>query len=50
MKKKITQYEIYKAIRREWEIDPVTKVRKSAKKYNRNKAKREFRKEIDGLQ
>lgn len=49
MKNKITQYDIYKGIRKGWDIDPSTKIRNSGKKYNRNKAKQEFRKEIDGF-
>jgi len=49
MKKKITQLDTYKRLRKEWDFDPSTKIRQSGKKYNRNKAKRDFRKEINGF-
>ncbi len=47
--KVITQYELYKKTRKDWgNIDPRTTVKDSAKKYNRNKEKKKWKKEIDG--
>jgi len=40
-------WEIYKNIRKTWAINPKTRVKKSAKIYNRQKAKQEFRKRLN---
>ena len=41
-------YKIYKKIRRSWgEINPVTKILKSKRNYNRNRAKQEFKEFIE---
>ena len=44
---KITQRDINRRVRKDWVIDPITKIKKSIKNYNRNKAKEEFRKQIE---
>jgi len=36
--KKLSQIEIYKKIRKLWKINPVEKMKKSKKKYNRKKS------------
>lgn len=41
MKKKKSQYEIEKSIRREWKINPVERKVESKKKYDRKREKRE---------
>lgn len=41
MKKKKSQYEIEKSIRREWKINPVERTVESKKKYSRRRAKKE---------
>ena len=38
--------DIYNSIRQTWTINPKTRIKKSNKKYNRAKAKRNFRKEL----
>lgn len=43
----ISNYELNKKIRKKWKINPVEKIKKSKKKYNRKKAKRELRKRLD---
>jgi len=40
----IDMLKIYKSIRKTWAINPKTRVKKSDKIYNRQKAKQEFRK------
>lgn len=41
-----SNFEVNKSIRKEWNINPVTKVIQSKKKYNRKKANQEFNKLI----
>lgn len=44
-KKKITQLEIWKQIRKLWNISPITKIKKNSKKKSRAKQKQDFRRE-----
>jgi len=46
-KKKIDNYSIIKSIRKTWGFNPKTRVKGNDKVYNRNRAKREFRKMIN---
>ena len=46
-KKKQSQVEIYRMIRKRWAINPKTRVKKNDKIYNRGKSKRETRKTIE---
>jgi hypothetical protein len=40
-------WELYKERRKTWKISPVTRIKKSKKKFNRNKEKEEFRNTIN---
>jgi len=44
-----TNYDFNKKVRKTWTINPVEKIKKSKKKYNRNKNKRQSQKEIDDI-
>jgi len=48
-KKKIllSRYETYKRLRKSWSINPKTRIKDSDKKYRREQAKKDFRKEIE---
>jgi hypothetical protein len=46
--KKISTYDVYKSIRRTWDINPKTRVKDSDKKFNRAKSNQELRKQIKG--
>ncbi len=43
-------WELYKERRKVWTISPVTRVKKSKKKFNRDKSKEEFRKDLRELE
>lgn len=45
-KDKIDSLEVYKGIRKTWEINPRTRVKTSDKKYKRSKAKQKFRRDL----
>lgn len=45
-KKKITQIDIWKGIRKFWNTNPITKVIPNKKKRSRAKIKQDFKKEI----
>ena len=44
---KINSYKLNKKIRKNWNINPVEKIKKSKRKYNRKKIKQEFRKKLN---
>jgi hypothetical protein len=44
--KKIKQLDILKKLRKLWKINPRTRIKKSAKIYNRSKAKNNLRKRL----
>lgn len=47
-KQTLTWLEIEKRVRKDWgQISPVTKIKKSKKKYNRKKEKKDWNKNID---
>jgi len=48
-KKKLTQLEIWKGIRKLWFMPPVTKVKPNTKKKNRAQIKQAFRREHDEI-
>lgn len=43
---KIKTWDLWKKVRREWMINPKTKIKKSKKKKNRAQEKREFQKRL----
>ena len=45
--KSLDLLDIYNSIRKTWRFNPKTRVKKSKKKYNRAKVKRELRKELE---
>jgi hypothetical protein len=47
VKNKITQIDIYKRLRKTWEINPSEQVVPNKKKKNRQKQKLELKKELD---
>jgi len=46
MSKSTSRLELYLKTRGVWSISPVTKIKKSDKKYNRKKEKEKFKKEV----
>lgn len=46
-KKKITQLEVWKGIRKFWTVSPVTKIKKNSKKKSRAKQKQDFRRDYE---
>lgn len=46
IKDKIDSLEVYKGIRKTWEINPRTRVKSSDKRYKRSKSKQNFRREL----
>lgn len=45
-KNKITRLEIYKGLRKTWEINPKSRIKKSKKKYKRSREKQKFKKDL----